>query len=107
MSFEQCQHITTLMSRFNKPWFFAGGWAIDLYIVKETRVHSDIEIAVFRKDQIFLKDYLKDWQFKKIIEGECYNWENEFLELPVHEIHALNRFNGKKLEILLNEKDEN
>lgn len=30
--------------------------AIDLFMVKETRDQKDIEIAVFRKDQLFLKD---------------------------------------------------
>lgn len=39
MSFEQCQRITSFLSGFNKPWFFAGGWAIDLFIGRETRPH--------------------------------------------------------------------
>lgn len=56
MSFEQCQSITSLMAGFNKTWGIAGGWAIDLFIGKETREHKDIEIAVFRKNQLYLKD---------------------------------------------------
>lgn len=88
MSFEQCQIINSLMLNFDKKWFIAGGWAIDLYIGKETREHKDIEIAVFRKDQLFLKDYLSEWEFKKVTKGNFHTWGNEFLELPVHEIHA-------------------
>lgn len=103
MSFEQCQRITTLMSGFNKTWFIAGGWAIDLFIGRETRQHQDIEIALFRKDQLNLKEYLKDWDFKKVIKGRLNTWGNEFLELPIHEIHALNKSNGDKVEVLLNE----
>ena len=103
MSFEQCQKITSLMSGFNKTWFFAGGWAIDLFIGRETRHHQDIEIALFRKDQLNLKEYLIEWDFKKVVKGRFYTWENEFLELPVHEIHALKKSNGDKLEVLLNE----
>jgi len=103
MSFEQCHSITSLMSGFNKTWFFAGGWAIDLFIGRETRQHQDIEIALFRKDQLNLKEYLKEWDFKKVIKGKFYAWENEFLELPIHEVHALNKSNGDKLEVLLNE----
>lgn len=95
------------MSAFNKTWFFAGGWAIDLFIGRETRQHQDIEIALFRKDQLNLKEYLKEWEFKKVIKGKFYAWENEFLELPVHEIHALNKPNGEKLEVLLNETKDN
>ena len=103
MSFEQCQKITNLMSGFNKTWFFAGGWAIDLFIGRETRQHQDIEIALFRKDQLNLKEHLNEWDFKKVVKGKFYTWENEFLELPIHEIHALNKSNGDKLEVLLNE----
>ncbi|WP_050615371.1 nucleotidyltransferase domain-containing protein [Bacillus testis] len=107
MSFEQCRSIHSLMSGYDKPWFIAGGWAIDLFIGKETREHTDIEFAVFRKDQLYLKDYLKEWKFKKVINGEFYTWENEFLELPIHEIHALHLRNRDKIEILLNETSEN
>ncbi|MBM7666003.1 hypothetical protein JOC25_002496 [Solibacillus kalamii] len=107
MSFEQCQNVTSLMGKFNKTWFIAGGWAIDLFMGKETREHKDIEIAIFRKDQIDLKAYLKEWDFKKVIKSEFLKWENEFLELPIHEIHASNKLNGDKIEVLLNEVKDN
>ena len=107
MSFKQCQSVTSLMANFNESWFIAGGWAIDIFIGKETREHKDIEIAILRKDQLNLKAYLKEWDFKKAIKGEFHNWENEFLELPIHEIHATNKLNGEKIEILLNEAKDN
>jgi hypothetical protein len=28
------------------PWYVAGGWALDLFLGRRTRVHGDIEIAV-------------------------------------------------------------
>ncbi|MFN7253539.1 MAG: nucleotidyltransferase domain-containing protein [Anaerobacillus sp.] len=107
MSLEQCQRITELMAGFEKAWFIAGGWAIDLFIGKETREHSDIEIAIFRKEQLYLKDYLKEWEFKKVIKGEFHTWGNEYLELPIHEIHSSNKLNGDTIEVLLNETEEN
>ena len=107
MSFGQCQSIKSLMSGFDRPWFIAGGWAIDLFIGKGTREHKDIEFAIFRKDQIYLKNYLKEWEFKKVVNGKFHAWESEFLELPIHEIHALNMLSGDKIEILLNETKEN
>ncbi|MFJ7744735.1 nucleotidyltransferase domain-containing protein [Peribacillus sp. NPDC097295] len=106
MSFEQCQRMTSFMSGFNKPWFFAGGWAIDLFIGRETRPHQDMEIALFRSDQLILKEYLKDWDFKKVVKGRFYPWGNEFLELPIHELYALNTTNGDELEVLLNEEKD-
>ncbi len=81
MSFEQCQSITSLMESFNKTWFVAGGWAIDLFIGKETREHKDLEIALFRKDQLSLKEYLKEWD--------------------------TNKLNGNKIKVLLNETKDN
>lgn len=55
MSFEKCKSLNTLMTEFNRTWFIAGGWAIDLFIGTETREHGDIEFSVFRKDQVYLK----------------------------------------------------
>lgn len=49
MSFQQCQSINSLMSSFDRTWFIAGGWAIDLLIGEETREHKDIEFAIFEK----------------------------------------------------------
>ena len=107
MSFEQCQYVNSLMGKFSKTWFVAGGWAIDLFIGKETREHKDIEIAIFRKDQLHLKRYLNDWDFKQVKQGEFYDWGNEFLELPIHELHATNKLSGERMEVLLNETEEN
>ncbi|MDQ0176474.1 nucleotidyltransferase domain-containing protein [Bacillus chungangensis] len=103
MLFKECHRIAELMSAFTKPWFFAGGWAIDLFVGQETRKHQDIEISLFRKDQRHIRNYLPDWEFKKVIKGEFYEWEDEFLALPIHEIHAENKKSGQKIEMLLNE----
>ncbi len=46
MSFKKCKYVSNIMSDFKQPWFFAGGWAIDLFLGKETRIHEDIEIGV-------------------------------------------------------------
>ncbi|RBP90057.1 hypothetical protein DFO70_110163 [Cytobacillus firmus] len=39
MSFDQCRDIASLMTGFTKPWFVAGGGAIDLFVGRETRNH--------------------------------------------------------------------
>lgn len=106
MQFKQCTRIKELMAGFDKPWFIAGGWAIDLFIGRETREHQDIEIAIFRKDQLHIKEYLKGWDFKKVVNGKYETWNGDFLELPLHEMHAGNPQNGECLEVLLNEADK-
>lgn len=88
------------------PWFVCGGWAVDLFMNKKTRKHKDVEVGIFRKDQSTVYTYLVDFTFWKIKSREMYLWApGKFLELPIHEIWA--EKNNERLEILLNEIDEN
>jgi hypothetical protein len=101
-----------ILSGFTPDWFVAGGWAIDLFVGKETRPHADIEIAIWRRDQAALYDYLSggSWILKKAAGGKLSAWpQGEFLELPIHEIHCFNELaEPGRIEVLLNEsnKDE-
>lgn len=102
--FEQCKKINDLMSGYDRPWGIAGGWAVDLYVNKVTREHSDIEIAVFRHDQTKLKKYLDLFTIRKVFNGQLVEWVGEELKLPVHELHASNA--EQNIEILLNEIED-
>ncbi len=95
------------MREFEPDWFVAGGWAIDLYLEKVTRPHEDIEIAIFRRDQIALQNYLDGWVLKKAVNSMLPVWnQDECLELPIHEIHCFNdTAEPQSLEVLLNETD--
>lgn len=97
------------MRDFKPTWFVAGGWAIDLYLEKVTRPHADIEIAIFRKDQLALHNHLEGWRLQKLVHGELVAWlQDEFLELPIHEIHCFNEASDpQQIEVLLNETDGN
>lgn len=44
------------------PWAIAGGWAIDLFLGRTTRPHSDIDILIRRDDQFQLQRALRDWE---------------------------------------------
>jgi hypothetical protein len=107
--FERPLKVASLMHKFDKPWFMAGGWAIDLFLDKITRPHADIEIAVFRKDQLAVQKHLAKWILKKADNGLLSRWTTgEFLQLPVHAIHCFNKQTEPSfLEILLNESDHN
>ncbi|MCD8778032.1 hypothetical protein MXE81_12415 [Mammaliicoccus sciuri] len=107
MTFKECEKLNLLMGNFNKHWFIAGGWALDLYIGRKTRHHEDIEIGIFRKDQLYLKNYFDGWKFKKVVNGQFYEWGDEFLELPIHEIYIVNDETDEHIEILLNELKNN
>ena len=110
--FEGPLKVAELLAGFSRPWFVAGGWAIDLYLNRVTRAHKDIEIAIIRSDQQALREQLKGWHFYKAMRGQGLEpWpDGERLELPIHEIHARHPTGDpprlpSTLEILLNEAD--
>jgi hypothetical protein len=80
------------------PFYFAGGWAIDLHLGRVTRDHHDIDALVMRRDHLFLHKALKQFSLKKIIphpdgmppnRGAIVEWPpGERLELPVHQVNA-------------------
>jgi len=81
--------VASLMRGFPRPWYIAGGWAIDLFLGHETRAHDDIDIAILRKDQAELRSHLATWAFEKVVDGNRVPWaEGERLDPPVHEVHA-------------------
>ena len=55
------QQVAALFQAFSGPWWVAGGWAIDLFIGRQTRPHEDIDIAVLRCDQHVVHDALPGW----------------------------------------------
>lgn len=101
--------VSDIMRDFKPSWFIAGGWAIDLYLGEMTRPHQDIEIAIFRKDQLTLHNYLEGWLLQKVVHGELLLWQqDEFLEPPIHGLHCFNEASDpQQLEVLLNETDGN
>jgi len=97
--------IARLLEALPCPWWVAGGWAVDLYLGRETRPHEDLEIAILRRDQFIVRNGLAGWAFSKVRAGRLDPWpEGEWLVSPIHEVHAL-RSEGhpRSFEILLNE----
>jgi hypothetical protein len=105
--FEVVESVATLLTRFAKPWYIAGGWALDLFLGHLTREHHDIDVAVFREDQSELRKFLAGWRFQKVVKRKRLGreaWDRrEWLSLPVHEVHASSPAKDMELEILLNE----
>ena len=97
-----------LLSSFPGSWFVVGGWAIDLFLGFQSRDHKDLEIGVYRSNQIDLKSFLQSWKFVKVVQGVSESWtDGEFLSSPVHEIHAQSESEPQtELEILLQEETD-
>ena len=93
------RHIRSLLHGFDRPWWVAGGWAVDLCVGRLTRPHKDIEIALFRNDQSALQEHLGGWNLRKVVDHRLVPWRpGELLTLPVHEIHGRDP-EGQALEI--------
>jgi hypothetical protein len=99
----------TVMNAFEHPWCVAGGWAIDLWLGRATRAHADVEVAIFRDDQIALRDFLgPGWKFEIATpqkQPRPWHDDRQMLMLPIHEIHAVAAGGRRRLEFLLNECD--
>ncbi len=74
--------IKNVFQKFQAPWIIAGGWAIDLFLERQTREHSDVDVLINRKDQLALQDLLSDWDawvadppgtLRPIKKGEWFN----------------------------------
>ena len=53
--------VATLFKPLKCQWLIAGGWAIDLFLSKQTRSHADIDVLIRRDDQLEVQNLLADW----------------------------------------------
>jgi aminoglycoside-2''-adenylyltransferase len=89
--------VAEAVANLRAPFYFSGGWAIDLHLGRITRDHHDVDVLILRRDQLELHQALKEFSLKKIIphpdgissRGKIVEWpDDERLELPVHQINA-------------------
>lgn len=110
-AFREPLNAAHIMSGFPYSWCICGGWAIDLFIKHVSRIHKDVDIAVWRRDQLALRSYLvaQDWTLEKAFEGQLFPWvDSESIELPIHTIWCRNsNIQPSFIEILFNEVDDN
>jgi hypothetical protein len=70
-----------LLAGVTVPWYVAGGWAIDLFLGRQTREHSDLEIAVPATAFAPIRDALADYEFDVI--GAGRRWPLDSPAFPV------------------------
>lgn len=81
--------VARLLDGFGRPWWVCGGWALDLFLNRQTRRHEDLDVAVLRDDQQALFRYLQDWDLRYATpEGTLQRWDGRRLDLPIHGIWA-------------------
>jgi len=78
-----------LMAGLRIPWWIAGGWAIDLFLGRQTRAHGDTDVLVRRDDQLEVQGYLMDrgWDLHKTQQPGLKPWpRGEFQARPYDDI---------------------
>lgn len=79
--------VAELLADLTVPWWIAGGWAIDLFLGRQTRPHADVDVLVRRADQLVLQRHLSDWDLHKTQQPGLKPWPaGEFLERPFDDI---------------------
>jgi hypothetical protein len=58
------------LSSLTVPWWIAGGWALDLFVGVQSRLHRDLDIGVFRRDVLQVLSALHSWEFFEAKGGE-------------------------------------
>ena len=83
------QDVAELLSGFASPWWICGGWALDLFLNRETRRHDDLDVAVLRRDQLALHRHLRGWDLHYATpEHRLERWHGTHLDPPIHGIWA-------------------
>jgi hypothetical protein len=90
-------------------WGVAGGYAIEQFVGASIRDHGDLDVVVYRDDQIQVRHWLTDWCFYAADPpGTLRPWSaDEYLPFGIHDIwgHQPN-VHAWQLQIMLAEVDE-
>jgi uncharacterized protein (DUF952 family) len=78
-----------VMAGYRRPWWVAGGWALDLVLGYKTRPHADLEISMLACDQQALFDHLRGWDLRLAAPGQSLPpWDGSRIQSPFHQVWA-------------------
>ncbi len=64
----QPHEVATFFATMSVPWWIAGGWAIDLFLGRQTRAHEDIDVLILRRDQQAVRTLLGTWDVQAALQ---------------------------------------
>jgi hypothetical protein len=89
----QPREVAALFVSLPAPWWIAGGWAIDLFLGRQTREHADIDVQVLRRDQRAVRAVLAGWDAQAALpppRDEAWPFRawhaDEVLDAAIHDI---------------------
>jgi hypothetical protein len=93
------------LSAVTARWWFAGGWALDLFLGKQSRPHVDLDVGISRCDAPAVIAALADWELFEAKDGALTSLDAGVA--PRASVHSLwCRPKGSaswKLELMLDE----
>ncbi len=70
------------LERLEAPWYVTAGWALDLFLRRQTREHDDLEIGVPSSRFTEVRDVLDD--FELVVVGGGKAWQLDPRSLATH-----------------------
>ena len=97
-----------LMQGFDRPWCFAGGYAIELFVGESFRSHGDIDIFLFREDQLRIQEHFRDWDMHRAALPGLTPWKKgEYLEDKIRDIWIREKPDAPwRFQLMLNDRIE-
>lgn len=62
------QEAAAFFAALSVPWWIAGGWAIDLFLGRQTREHDDLDVQILRRDQLAVRTLLGTWDVQAALQ---------------------------------------
>lgn len=87
------REVAAFFATLRAPWWIAGGWAIDLFLGRQTREHEDCDALVLRRDQHTVRALFGAWDVQAALpppRNEAWPFRpwrhDEALDLAIHDI---------------------
>ncbi len=96
-----------MLTGFPAPWWIAGGWAVDLFVGRTTRLHGDMDIALLRGSEPALRAHVAGWDVQIAHNGAFEAWSGDVIKPTRHQFWARRRGNDPwMLEFLLEDHSD-
>ena len=87
------QEVARFFAPLTVPWWIAGGWAIDLFLGRQTRKHEDIDVQILCRDQRVVRALFGGWDMQAALpppRDEMWPFRpwhmDEVLDAAIHDI---------------------
>ena len=101
------QELTQLFAGAPFTWGLAGGYAVEQFVGKRVRDHGDIDVIVYRDQQLEVQRWLTNWHlYAADPAGSLRPWaESEFLPYGIFDIWGHTGIKAWQLQIMLTESE--